>query len=157
MKIKSKPYELLGLCAILVFAISLLPTSNAVDFNSHDTYLVISMHHVYWLIAAIFLFIWLLYFCFSSVLLSKKLTWANVILTIFPVMILLVALFARTSLDGVPRRYYSFTEFQNMKPWYKKEVLYSGILATIVVGQLIFIVNLLGGIIKRISKPAPTL
>ena len=156
MKIKSRPYELFGLCALLAFLISFLPTNASIDYNSHDTYFVISMRYVYRLSAAIFLFEWLLYFCFGNILLSKKLTWAHVILTILPVVVLFTAILDSSSLSGIPRRYYSFTEFENIKPWYRKGILCGILLGAIVLGQLIFLVNIVGGVVKRASKPVTT-
>ncbi|MES2111575.1 MAG: hypothetical protein V4577_22650 [Bacteroidota bacterium] len=155
MKIKSKPYELFGLAALLILVLSFTAMPASVDLNFHDTYIVVSGHHVYWLFAVIFWFLWLLYFCFNHVLLSRKLTWAHVILTILPTVILFIAWFSINSMDGTPRRYYAFTEFKRLeKPWYKETIVYLVLLTAFIFGQLAFVFNLSGGILKRISKPA---
>jgi heme/copper-type cytochrome/quinol oxidase subunit 1 len=154
MKIRSKPYELFGVAAVLLFAISFIPLSRSVDINLHDTYFVISMRYIYRLLATVFLFIWLLYCCFNNILFSKKLTWVHVILSILPPIIFLFVLINFNSMDGIPRRYYTFTEFESKKHTENKLIICGVLLIAILVGQSIFLINLICGILKRALKPA---
>ncbi|HTM98882.1 MAG TPA: cbb3-type cytochrome c oxidase subunit I, partial [Pedobacter sp.] len=115
----------------------------ALDINLHDTYFVVAHFHLVMGSAAIFGMLAGVYHWFPRMfgrLMDKKLGylhfWVTFIcayLVFFPLHFL--------GLDGVPRRYYAFTEFEFMQKWLTVNVLvtWSAIIAAL--AQVAFLFN----------------
>jgi heme/copper-type cytochrome/quinol oxidase subunit 1 len=150
LKLKSKPYNLVGLMALLLLIVSLFSSNGAIDFNLHDTYFVIAGVNICLIIAGFLLIIWVIYIVSYRLLLSIVLTWVHVVATVLAGIMYLKYYLLSVSIDGIPRRYYAFTDFNAVKPIYVLLVVSAVIFIT---GQFIFLVNLLGGLIKRAFRP----
>lgn len=87
LKLKTKPYELFGLMALLFFIISLFGSNKSIDLNFHDTYIVISNVSIFRGLAVLLLFIWSVYLLSRRILLSKILIWLHVALTLLAIFI----------------------------------------------------------------------
>ncbi|MFC0518196.1 hypothetical protein ACFFGT_28535 [Mucilaginibacter angelicae] len=148
--IKTKPYNLLAIFALLSAVISFLFTNGSMDINLHDTYFVISYAIVYRLIAVVLIMVWAIYALATDVLPSLWLSWAHVLITITVVILLLYKQIHFMGLDGAPRRYYAFSEFQKKQ---QDTFLASiTITAAFLLGQLLFIINLVMGIVKKFQS-----
>lgn len=117
---------------------------NAVlDINLHDTYFVVGHFHLVMGSAAVFGMLAGVYHWFPKMfgrMMNEKLgylhfwvTFACAYLVFFPMYFL--------GLDGVPRRYYAFTEFEFMQKWMSVNVLitWAAIIAALV--QVAFLYN----------------
>ncbi|MET3499261.1 cytochrome c oxidase subunit 1 [Mucilaginibacter rubeus] len=144
--IRTKPYHLLPITALLSVVISFLFTNGSLDINLHDTYFVISYPVVYRLIALILILIWTIYTLAMNALPSLWLSWAHILITTTVVILLLSKQIHFIGLDGVPRRYYAVSEFQ------KKQQGALIMTAAFILGQLLFIINLTMGIVKKINQ-----
>ncbi|WPV02333.1 hypothetical protein SNE26_11150 [Mucilaginibacter sp. cycad4] len=148
--IKTKPYNLLAITALLSAVISFLFANDSLDINLHDTYFVISYAVVYRLIALILILIWTIYALAMDVLPSLWLSWAHILITTIVVTLLLCKQIHFIGLDGAARRYYAVSEFQKKQ---QGTFLASIIItAAFLLGQLLFIINLVMGIIKKINQ-----
>ena len=122
----------------------------ALDINLHDTYFVVAHFHLVMGSAAIFGMLAGVYHWFPRLfgrLMDKKLgylhfwvTFTCAYLVFFPLHFL--------GLDGVPRRYYAFTEFEFMQKWLTVNILvtWSAIVAALV--QVAFLFNFFYSIFK---------
>ncbi|MFA6275198.1 MAG: cbb3-type cytochrome c oxidase subunit I [Pedobacter sp.] len=122
----------------------------ALDINLHDTYFVVAHFHLVMGSAAIFGMLAGVYHWFPRMfgrLMDKKLgylhfwiTFTCAYLVFFPLHFL--------GLDGVPRRYYAFTEFAFMEKWLTVNVLvtWSAIVAGL--AQVAFLFNFFYSIFK---------
>jgi cytochrome c oxidase subunit 1 len=130
----------------------------SLDINLHDTYFVIAHFHLVMGSAAIFGMLAGVYHYFPKMfgrLMSNKLgylhfwiTFTCAYLVFFPLHFL--------GLDGVPRRYYAFTEFEFMQKWVTVNILvtWSAIIAAL--AQVAFLFNFFYSIFKgKVSSQNP--
>lgn len=122
----------------------------ALDINLHDTYFVVAHFHLVMGSAAIFGMLAGVYHWFPRMfgrLMDKKLGylhfWVTFIcayLVFFPLHFL--------GLDGVPRRYYAFTEFEFMQKWLTVNVLVTWAAIVAALAQVAFLFNFFYSIFK---------
>ena len=127
----------------------------ALDINLHDTYFVVAHFHLVMGSAAIFGMLAGVYHWFPKMfgkMMSAKLGylhfWATFIcayLVFFPLHFL--------GLDGVPRRYYAFTEFEFMQKWVTVNVFVTWAAIIAALAQVAFLFNFFYSIFK--GKKAP--
>ena len=146
-----KPYNLLWIGALLMFAISLVVGNAAFDITSGDTYSVFSIRFIYELFALLLIIFWLIYLIAERWLRSKKLTTTHILATLLPIIIFFTLAKLDWGLSGVPRRYYALTEF-NSKPNWTMLLPYLATMFVFFIGQLCFLVNLIGGVIKHVRE-----
>ena len=153
--IKKRPFELLGLVGFLAIIVSFLPVkqSSTLDINLHDTYFVVSNVTVYQLFGAFFLFNWSLYLLLNRYLLNISLTWIHIIGVLVPFAAFFALPFIHTSNQAIPRKYYSFSEFERMKSNLDLiRITYVSFFLMFCLGQIVWFINILGGIVKRFIK-----
>ena len=127
----------------------------ALDINLHDTYFVVAHFHLVMGSAAIFGMLAGVYHWFPKMfgkMMSDKLGylhfWTTFIcayLVFFPLHFL--------GLDGVPRRYYAFTEFEFMNKWLTVNVFVTWAAIIAALAQIAFLFNFFYSIFK--GKKAP--
>jgi cytochrome c oxidase subunit 1 len=115
----------------------------ALDINLHDTYFVVAHFHLVMGSAAIFGMLAGVYHWFPKMfgrLMDERLgylhfwlTFAGAYLVFFPMHFM--------GLDGVPRRYYAFTEFESMKQWLSVNTFITWAAIMSAVAQLLFLFN----------------
>jgi len=138
LKLKSRPYNLVGLMALLLLIVSLFSSNGAIDFNLHDTYFVIAGINICLFIAAFLLIIWVIYIVSNRMLLSIVLTWVHVVATVLAGIMYLKYYLWFVSMDGIPRRYYAFTDFNAVKPLY---FLLTASAVIFLTGQFVFFIK----------------
>jgi heme/copper-type cytochrome/quinol oxidase subunit 1 len=155
MTVKFKVYHFLLIAAILVLILSIIVSNLALDIHMHDTYFIISWTHIYWVLVLALLFFWILYLCMNQFMYSRKLSLIHIILTILTITMIIAILFEvirqPTGLAGMPRRYYDYdNRFLNAFYSFGKRLRALSLIAIILtIGQIIFPINLIAGIIKR--------
>jgi heme/copper-type cytochrome/quinol oxidase subunit 1 len=151
MKLKGRPYHLLFIAAILVLIASFFTMNETMDIHLHDTYYVISAAWTYWAIVVLLLVLWLIYVFTNRFLLSKPLTWIHVVLTIVLALLLTVFVFnPDRGSAGMARDYTDWSAFDEFER-YNRMITYALLLLPL--GLLLYIINLVGGLIKRSRTP----
>jgi len=150
MRIKSRPYNLFLLAGI-IFVVSSLFTINqnkTVDIHLHDTYYIIGRTHILWLLTFLAFFVWALYILTNRFLLSKALTWAHVIITLLTLLLLETFFFGFNFTDHPTRRYLDYSNWNSFDVYaqYSKTIVI--IVIALVLGQVVFVVNFIGGLFK---------
>jgi heme/copper-type cytochrome/quinol oxidase subunit 1 len=148
--LKQRPYDLLGVMALVLFLASFITSADAFDINLHDAYFVIAAAFIYRIFSGILLFLWLVNMVSHKGIFSGKLSRLTVGGTILSFVIIFSVLWAHVELPGPPRRYYAFTEFEKVNVYNVVTtvcVLIAILLFTI--SQLAFIGNVIGGLISK--------
>ncbi len=141
------PHHLLLPAGLLTAFLFLFSKAATIDIHVHDTYLIIGTKFFWGVTSGLLLLLWLLYTGVSGILLSKKLVWLHVVITIvaiaFITAILLWAVFYHRH-DSAD--YYTFGRFQMQQDTVAVSFL------LLIAGQFLFVINLMGGIISRLKK-----
>jgi cytochrome c oxidase subunit 1 len=130
----------------------------SLDINLHDTYFVIAHFHLVMGSAAIFGMLAGVYHYFPKMfgrLMSSKLGYLHFWITFICAYLVFFPLHF-LGLDGVPRRYYAFTEFEFMQKWVTVNILvtWSAIIAAL--AQVAFLFNFFYSIFKgKVSSQNP--
>jgi len=148
LNIKQRPFELFGFAAVVCFIAAFIPFENSLDINLHDTYFVIAARNFCFLGTIVFLFIWCAYLFANRFMLSVTLAWFHVITTLVPLAILLIITVTQDFSVTPPGRYYSFHEFEEKTPvnWNN---IYAMLLIIILLSQIVPLINLIAGLIKK--------
>lgn len=122
--------------------------NSALDINLHDTYFVVAHFHLVMGSASIFGMLCGVYHWFPKLfgrMMNEKLgylhfwvTFVGAYLVFFPMHFM--------GIDGVPRRYYAFTEFPFMEKWVSVNVLVTWAAIVAAIGQLAFLYNFFSSI-----------
>ncbi|WP_200869935.1 cbb3-type cytochrome c oxidase subunit I [Pedobacter sp. V48] len=130
----------------------------SLDINLHDTYFVIAHFHLVMGSAAIFGMLAGVYHYFPKMfgrLMNSKLGYLHFWITFICAYLVFFPLHF-LGLDGVPRRYYAFTEFEFMQKWVTVNILvtWSAIIAAL--AQVAFLFNFFYSIFKgKVSSQNP--
>ncbi len=149
---KLRLFDLFLVVSILCPFISFFYGNEAFDINLHDSYYVIPISVTGLTIGGLFLIMWILYRLFHRILLSQGLANLHVVTS-------LVALACFMKLVSPPdflmpgRPYYAISPFDS-----RPQLLMVTTVAVLLslISQLIFVVNILGGIIKQLVKKRRT-
>jgi cytochrome c oxidase subunit 1 len=115
----------------------------ALDINLHDTYFVVAHFHLVMGSAAIFGMLAGVYHWFPKMfgrLMDEKLGYLHFWLTFIGAYLVFFPMHFM-GLDGVPRRYYAFTEFESMKQWLSVNTFITWAAIMSAVAQLLFLFN----------------
>jgi len=152
--LKRRPYDLLGYAALLLFLDSFIPsTRDALDINLHDTYFVIANLSLYRLFSGFLLFLWTINMLAQHIVYSLTLSWVYVICMLITIALFLMLL-TLNKFYGVPRRYYSFDEFEKRRSVYNIYIIYACAFVVLVAGQLLLIINVIIGLVKGKNRAA---
>ena len=154
MTIKTRPYNLLPWTGLIftIIALLVIKKGSIIDIHLHDTYFVLEEKHIFFFFTILLLFIWTIYFFTKRFLLSAILTWTHVIVTILTFILIAQIFYLGHSLPNSPRYYNDFSNGNFYNPFDTKYRKAIGIIVYILMfGQFIYIINLLGGIFKRLN------
>jgi cytochrome c oxidase subunit 1 len=130
----------------------------ALDINLHDTYFVIAHFHLVMGSAAIFGMLAGVYHWFPKMyrrMMDERLGYLHFWLTFIGAYLVLFPMHFM-GLDGVPRRYYAFTEFESMKRWLTVNVFITWAAIMAGIAQLAFAYNFVHSIFwgkKTVQNP----
>ncbi len=122
----------------------------ALDINLHDTYFVVAHFHLVMGSAAIFGMLAGVYHWFPRMfgrLMDKRLGYLHFWITFICAYLVFFPLHF-LGLDGVPRRYYAFTEFEFMQKWLTVNVLVTWSAIVAALAQVAFLFNFFYSIFK---------
>jgi hypothetical protein len=139
LNLKKRPFQIFALTSIVLFILSFFSTAKSANVNVNDIHTEISWVVIYRILSAFLLLMWLIYIFIKKRLLSKKLIWAHAFATILPILAAII--------------YYNTTpqyRLQASKTGYW--AIYSLLLFIAVSAQFILILNIAGGIVKRLTK-----
>jgi heme/copper-type cytochrome/quinol oxidase subunit 1 len=149
MQVFLRPYNFLSFLGIVLIIISFFVVSSTIDIHLHDTYYIIGYQQFFWLIALIILFFALLYRITNQVLLSKFLTWLQIIITLLSFIALIAFIFWG---NEATRRYIDVSAWNSFHRLSVISKIISWIVLIFIFGQVVFIVNIIGGLIKKFSS-----
>jgi cytochrome c oxidase subunit 1 len=130
----------------------------ALDINLHDTYFVIAHFHLVMGSAAIFGMLAGVYHWFPKMfrrMMDERLGYLHFWLTFIGAYLVFFPMHFM-GLDGVPRRYYAFTEFESMKRWLTVNVFITWAAIMAGIAQLAFAFNFIHSIFwgkKTVQNP----
>lgn len=122
----------------------------ALDINLHDTYFVVAHFHLVMGSAAIFGMLAGVYHWFPKMfgrLMNEKLAYLHFWITFICAYLVFFPLHF-LGLDGVPRRYYAFTEFEFMHKWLTVNVFVTWAAIIAALAQVAFLFNFFYSIFK---------
>ena len=147
-KLLIKPYDLFLVTALGLFVSSFFSFSQTLDIHLHDTYYVISANYFFWTFALIFFVGWAIYKLTNRFLLTKYLTWVHIILTLIVLAILMtITLWHDLIIPPIKNEAVSFATLT--KESRLQTIIALSITTIFIAGQIAYIINLLGGLIKR--------
>ncbi|MBD1428589.1 MULTISPECIES: cbb3-type cytochrome c oxidase subunit I [Sphingobacterium] len=120
----------------------------ALDINLHDTYFVVAHFHLVMGSASIFGMLCGVYHWYPKMfgrMMNEKLGYFHFWLTFIGAYLVFFPMHFM-GVDGVPRRYYAFTEFAFMEKWMSVNLLVTWAAIIAGVGQVAFLVNFFGSI-----------
>lgn len=153
MRLYQRPYHLFLWTAILFFLFGLCCHDSVIDIHLHDTYYVFHFTYFIWTLSIFLLVFWILYLATKSILISKKLSWTHLILTIIGcIFILIIPYFLTNSyegLAGMSRRYHDIGQSEAYFDF--DDTTRTAVITIIVlaIGQLAFVLNFVIGLFKR--------
>jgi cytochrome c oxidase subunit 1 len=127
----------------------------SLDINLHDTYFVVAHFHLVMGSAAIFGMLAGVYHWFPKMfgrMMNAKLGYLHFWLTFIAAYLVFFPLHF-LGLDGVPRRYYAFTEFEFMKKWLTVNVFVTWAAIMAALAQIAFLFNFFYSIFKGKVSP----
>lgn len=139
------PYNLFVLAGLISFFLSFLPTSQTIDIHLHDTVYVLHSAVIFRSIAIALVCFWIIYQLSSKILLSKSLVWIHLIVT-FLIVVYFAFLIISSSNDNAQN---GWNSSENS---YASNLVFKILLATFFIAQILFVINIVGGIITWILK-----
>ena len=150
---KKQPYNLLLLTAVIILIASFFAFKGSLDMLLHDTYFVIDLSDIFRTVFFLLLIFWTLYLMTKRILFSKVLTWSHTILLVLTSISLVAIAFYSNyqGKAGMPGQYYDFGSWETIV---QADGLPQGIaliFLAVILGLLMFIINLTIGVIKRFT------
>lgn len=122
----------------------------ALDINLHDTYFIVAHFHLVMGCAAIFGMLAGVYHWFPKMfgrMMDEKLGYLHFWLTFIGAYLVFFPMHFM-GLDGVPRRYYAFTEFESMNQWISVNIFITWAAIISALAQVAFLFNFFYSIFK---------
>ena len=148
MKIITSPHNLLALTGSLYFIVSFFFFNQTMDIHLHDTYFIIALTYLLRFLAGSLLLFWLLYKVLYKYLLSGFLSWTHIISTLIATILIL-------TFNNWSEEIYStkgFVSLNDLKQFQRYNTILSMLTVILAAGQFIFLINLLGGLVKKLNK-----
>lgn len=144
MKIFSQPYNLFGIVGLMTILFSAFYNTNrTLDLYIHDTVFIVSASQVLKTLAAILLFIWLIYLFILKNVFSQTITWIHTIGTMLVAVYILVITY---NIQDTGRAYSNgWTSFERMDR-------FSFIGLIFLICQFLFVFNIIASLIKFRGK-----
>lgn len=129
--------------------------NSALDIALHDSYFVIAHSHILALCSLLFFVFALVYFAYPKVLgreLNRTLGLLHFWITFAGISMLLIPVHA-LAMTGVPRRYYSYEDFDRFNHFQRMNEIVSLIAILVFLAQFLFLINLVYSASNRQAKP----
>jgi hypothetical protein len=146
MNIVKRPFSLFFIATVVVFLFGILNNAKLMDVHIHDTYIVFPSFYFYSLVAVIFLLFGFFYWMTQRVLFSKALTWAHIVTTLLFTFSVLLFAYRMNAAPKEKLDFSSWTAYTN-----QSRVL-SALMLVLILTQLLFLVNVIAGVIKWLNR-----
>jgi hypothetical protein len=148
MQLYKKPYDLLSLLALIIVAAAFI-FKKTIIVHFHDTYFVISYSMYALPVGLLLSLIWLLCHWTKSVVWSKALTWIHVVFTSLLAAVMILFPSSHTFFE------LSWNSFRFYNKFSRINYTLSVSLVSLVAIQLLYLVNLIVGLIRlKINRPS---
>lgn len=148
MKLSISLYHLLAIIALTLVLISLFFSNETIDIHLDDTYYVITLAAVSYILAFLLLFLWLLYRLTNKLLLSQSMSRVHIAMTtIISVLVITIPFWYDTI--HTPGKTNSRLYFEQIKIANSAIII---LILALIAGQIIFFINLFGGLLKKVKK-----
>jgi hypothetical protein len=134
---KKRPFQVFALASIILFVFSFF-SNKSTCININNTSVLIWSNVIYRVLSGFLLLIWLIYLFIKKRLLSKKLIWAHAFATILPILAAII--------------YFNINQQYRLQSSKTNYWLYSLLLFFAVSAQFVLILNIAGGIVRRLTK-----
>ncbi|MFA6248107.1 MAG: hypothetical protein WC615_14305 [Mucilaginibacter sp.] len=135
--LKKRPFQTFALASIVLLVFSFF-SNKSTGININNTSVVIWSNVIYRVLSGFLLLIWLIYLFIKKRLLSKKLIWAHAFATILPILAAII--------------YFNINQQYRLQSSKTNYWLYSLLLFFAVSAQFVLILNIAGGIVRRLTK-----
>jgi hypothetical protein len=142
-----RPYHLFLLAGVSLMISALIVKNDTIDIHIHDTYFVLTRPFLFWVLAILTYFLWGIYLVAGNVLLASTLTWLHVGLTLFA-----ITLFICLPFFSSHKRYMDLSASTSFNRFDSTSLILTCVAFTLLVAQVLFFINIIGGIIKRLIK-----
>ena len=145
-RILNQAYFLFILIVTILILISIFLRERLIDIHIHDTKFVISLMPVLWIISVTLILGWAIYRLTNKFLLTKYLTWFHVIATLLVFIFFIgVCLWQNTS----PTQEVSWKSLE--EELQREQKIFLTISIVFILAQTAFIINLVGGFLRRLN------
>lgn len=142
-----QPHQLFMLTACLLFVFSFIFWGQGTNLHVGNTYVALPAMYFVWAVAILFLAVWSLYCLMINVLLTKYLTWFHFVATI---LFLLTCTAFAFLYNSTPRPYFDVSEDSIGRK--KAGMILFPFAIFFLLGQVSYLVNLVGGLVRKLSK-----
>jgi hypothetical protein len=140
---------MLALIAVLLVMLSFIPSGDAMDMPVRGASYVLSYTYTLRAIAMLLLLLWILYMVTVQTLFSAILTWLHITMTIvLAALIVFLFFFFHLSAGHTPEKEAEIFSFQ---AGMSLQMAVPLLIMLLLVVQLLYIINLFAGVIRRIS------
>jgi hypothetical protein len=149
LKLRSRPFNLLALAAIILTLAAFTVSQNSIDLHLHDTYFVINLQFIFWVITALLLLSWVIYKLTFRILYSSLLSWLHIGFTLASLTCIIVLSLSNVSVAS--RRRNDFNSWEAIRSTDNTHAVISLCAAVLLLAQMIFIINIVFGIFRNMS------
>lgn len=146
-RLTNRPFQLFLLTAFILVIATFFSFGQSMDIHIHATHFILTINYFICIIAVLFVIGWVIYVLTNKFLWKKALTWLHVLATIFGLAFLVSIIIwhhkAVPSISGGSVNYQAIID----EALREKYIGYP-IEAILVLGQVAYIVNLIGGLIR---------
>ena len=148
----NKPYYLFLATALVIAVICTVRSDmDSLDIHLHDTYFVVAYTHIAMAAAFGLTIFWLIYYWLYNAMYSKIVAWLHILVTCIAFILFFVPV-QNEPVTGAPRRYYDYTAWESFRSYEGLDGFISVIVILAFFAQLLFLLNILLGLIRIISR-----
>jgi hypothetical protein len=148
-----QPHHLFLCIACLAFLISFCFWGQQFDLHINNRLFVFPTAYAYWALAILSLCVWSLYCLTYQYLLSKILSWFHALATmVFVAFFMVIMIWPSIVLPSLESGFYSTSYPAEVR---KKAMILFPFILLFLLGQAAYLVNLIGGVIKRGKTKTP--
>lgn len=149
LKIFQKPYNLFLPIAIALAITGFFNFSEPLELYFNNTYYVLRLAHLFLIPASLLALLWLIAYFTEKYTFSKALSWIHVILTSAAFVFLIATVYSASKepAPATPNASKAYLQYLERESWSTAISI-----IVIVVAQLVFLVNLIVGALRRKDK-----
>ncbi len=155
MKFKRNPFHLLLLNAFFLFFISLFIPNREIDIHFHDTFFILPIKYLIWFPTLFQFVFWIIYLITKQYLFSNLLSWIHIVLLVSTSLSIVVLTYYLLNSISQPIIHPTVDSIKNLRPNQAPSDLISSLSFLLIGSSLIYITNLIIGLLKGINRMRP--